>query len=113
MMISGDGGDIQPLPDETIFPAGRLDSRPVGADPGLTSAEDDGDDDWLVDPRPAPFDPAPEAVRDRCLEAIEAWPVHAVGRRPADWLAHDLLVSRLLADARLSYFHRLLKEPEP
>jgi hypothetical protein len=40
------------------------------------------------------------------------WPLKAIGNRPADWLAHDLLVYNLLRDARLSYFHRLLKEPE-
>jgi hypothetical protein len=40
------------------------------------------------------------------------WPIRAVGGRPADRLAHDLLLYNLLRDARLSYFHRLLKQPE-
>jgi hypothetical protein len=39
------------------------------------------------------------------------WPLKAIGRRPADWLAHDLLMFKLLRDARLGYFHHLLKEP--
>jgi hypothetical protein len=83
------------------------------ADADLVGQADDypeGDRD--SDPWFAPLDPSPAAVLERCLGAMARWPLKAIGNRPADWLAHDLLVYTLLRDARLSYFHRLLKEPE-
>jgi hypothetical protein len=75
-------------------------------------AEHGQEDEDRDDPRDTPHDLSPEAVHDRCVAAVQAWPISAIGRRPADWLAHDLLLHGLLRDARLSYFHRLLKEPE-
>src|SRR5262249_36488173 len=43
--------------------------------------------------RPDAFrDGGPPAVRQRCLDALADRPVLALGRRPADWLAHDLLL---------------------
>ena len=84
------------------------------ADADLVGQADDYPEaDLDSDPRLAPLDPAPEAITARCVEAMDRWPIEAVGKRPADWLAHDLLLYNLLRDARLCHFHRLLKQPEP
>src|SRR5262245_60113557 len=79
----------------------------VGVTDDNVSEEGEQDDDLL----PIAFDPSPEAVRARCLEKIMEWPIRAIGKRPADWVAHDLLMFNILRDARLSRFHRLLKAP--
>jgi hypothetical protein len=89
------------------------------ANPPPPAREDESDADldpeasYDPDPRLALLDPSPEAIHARCVNAIEAWPIQAIGTRPADWLAHDLLLRGLLGDARLGAFHALLKAPEP
>jgi hypothetical protein len=82
-------------------------------DPRLVGPADDppGNDPDL-DPRFAAIDPSAAPDLGRCLEALARWPLKAVGNRPADWLAHDLLMFKLLRDARLGYFHHLLQGPE-
>jgi len=47
-----------------------------------------------------------------CVEAISQWPMLALGSRPADWVAHDLLTNNLLRDFRLDHFQRMVAEPE-
>jgi hypothetical protein len=106
------------------FPRSDCNSSPPGAGPlrfdpaqdhdqHIGPVDEDWDDRCFRDPRDDPLDPDPEAVRERCVAAVQAWPVRAIGRRPADWLAHDLLVHRLLRDGRLSYFHHCSSSPSP
>lgn len=75
--------------------------------PDKPTIEDD--DDWH--PKHEPLDMTPEAADDRCLTAIAQRPLVAIGNRPKDWIAHDLLCYKILRDARLNRFHRLLKAP--
>jgi hypothetical protein len=97
---------------EQDWPSPDWDQVPLSGPADDPDPEDDGADDWPTDPLPMPFDPDPEAVRGRCLAALAAWPVRAIGGRPADWLAHDLLLYGLLRDARLPRFHRMWQAPE-
>jgi hypothetical protein len=73
--------------------------------------EDDLEDDGETDPRPASLESIFEEIHERCLAAMNSWPIAAIGRRPADWLAHDLLLHNLLRDARIKSFQVLLKNP--
>jgi hypothetical protein len=61
---------------------------------------------------PPPLDADPEAISRRCVDGVLAWPIKALGKRPADWLAHDLLMHDHLRDARLWRFHAMWKNPD-
>jgi hypothetical protein len=64
-----------------------------------------GDDDLpalLPDEPPPDLDPR---------GAVEAWKLAALGHRPRDYLARDLLLGSLWRDERPSVFHELAKKP--
>ncbi len=58
-----------------------------------------------------PLDRTPQAVQETCMDAVLRWQMLAIGQRPQDWLAHDLLLGRLLRDPRLWMFHQAIREP--
>jgi hypothetical protein len=110
------GSDVDLHDDQ---PADRLvgdDNWTDMDDPAIQPDGDvDDDDDPEEDGEPESlqevWDSSFEAMHNRCLDAMNGWPIEAIGRRPADWLAHDLLLHNLLRDARIKSFHVLLKDP--
>jgi len=97
-----------------------LDDHPSSAELGIPSknSENESSDDG-----------APEAYSDRGdnnvpllpatehfpevdpRSAVEAWKIAAIGRRPQDYLARDLLLNSLWRDERPRLFHDLVKKP--
>jgi hypothetical protein len=58
-----------------------------------------------------PLDRDPVAVDKACKAAVLRWPLRAIGRRPQDWMTHDLLLYRLLRDPRPWRHHAAMRNP--
>jgi len=43
--------------------------------------------------------------------AVEQWPIAAVGRRPKDFMIHDLLIGSMIRDPRAAGLQRLFRKP--
>src|SRR5215469_16775323 len=78
--------------------------------------------DWTDEDREENIDPSPEDDRlsfsaDDSLasmephSAVESWKIAALGHRPQDYLARDLLLNSLWRDERPRVFHSLAKKP--
>src|SRR5690349_7679455 len=74
----------------------------VMASPGQPDAAGDGCGECEI---------AQSQVTMRVVEAVLEWRVTAVGRRPQDHMARDLLHGSLLRDRRPRLYHRNVKEP--
>ena len=55
----------------------------------------------------------PPADPDAIVGAVLDWGVDAVGNRPEDHMARDLMHAAWLRDGRMAMFRRLTREPEP